>query len=106
MQQIKPAREHWELPIWRLWGQFPQFVNRAMVDQLRGHADLYVECVSSRGSPQRIMDSTGNFYWDKYYPSAEMHEDAASLLLPAYRSLLDREIQAIRHPPIDSLARE
>jgi hypothetical protein len=80
--------ERWELPIWRVWGHFPQFVNRAMVDQIRGHADVYVECVSSRGSPHPIVDSNGNPALNRYYPAPEMHEDAARLLLPACRELL------------------
>jgi hypothetical protein len=82
--------ERWELPIWRLWGQFPQFVNRAMVEQLRNRVDLYIECVSSRGSPQPIVDGSGNPAFNRYYPSPEMHQDAADLLLPACRALLDR----------------
>jgi hypothetical protein len=92
--------ERWELPIWRLWGQFPQFVNRAMVDQVRGHADAYVECISSRGSPLQIIDSNGNPVLNRYYPAPEMHEDAAGLLLPACRELLThsfgRESQRFR----------
>ena len=63
-------------------------VNRAMVEQIRGHADVYVQCVSSRGSPHPIVDSNGNPALNRYYPAPEMHEDAARLLLPACRELL------------------
>ncbi len=96
--------ERWELPLARFYGAFPQFVNRAMVEQLRGRAHAYVECVSSRGSPQRIVDRQGNpssfrvplsgqegfveKTMNAYYPSPEMHEDAARLLLPACRQFL------------------
>jgi hypothetical protein len=80
---------HWKLPLQKLWGRFPQFVNRAMVDQLRSHADAYVECSSRRGFPQSVVDTDGNASLNHYYPSVEMHEDAARLLLPASRSLLD-----------------
>jgi hypothetical protein len=80
--------ETWELPIWRLWGRFPQFVNQAMAAQLRGHADVYLECTTSRGSPQPIVDSSGRPASNSYYPAPEMHEDAANVLLPACREIL------------------
>jgi hypothetical protein len=92
----------------RLWAEFPQLVNRPMMDQLEGFCDVYVECVSRRGLPQtipatewaelrnlrsrvdlpplgpRVMKTE-----NRYYPSPEMHEDAAEMLLPACRKLLD-----------------
>jgi hypothetical protein len=97
-------REQWRLPIHRLFGDFPQLVNREMVDQLRSHSDRYVECVSRRGLPQPLPGpilsgapgtpplppgaeaKTEN----RYYPSPEMHEEAAALLIPEVRALLDR----------------
>ena len=97
--------EHMGLPLWRFWGDFPHLVNRPMVEQLRSHADIYVECVSQRGLPQPLFDRSGNptsfkpFYpppgvvtktENNYYPSPEMHEDAAALLIPACRQLLNR----------------
>lgn len=88
-----------------LFGMFPQFVNRPMVDSLRGNADAYVECVSNRGIPQPIVDR--GFYpvtfegaplppsppervvtMNTYYPSPEMHEDAAAMLIPVCREIL------------------
>lgn len=98
--------EHMGLPLWRFWGDFPHFVNRTMVEQLRSHADVYVECISRRGLPQPLFDRGGSptsfkpFYPvpgvdtktnNTYYPSPEMHEDAAALLIPACRELLDRD---------------
>jgi len=96
--------ESWKLPTWRLWGEFPQFVNREMVDRLRSYSDRYVECVSRRGTPQPLFDLAGNRTTfksfalpgvegvvkteNRYYPSPEMHEDAAELLIPACRELL------------------
>jgi Domain of unknown function (DUF6473) len=97
--------ELWQLPIERLWGEFPHFVNQDMVERLRGHSDAYVECVSRRGLPQPIHDRDGNptsfgnplpgqsavlNTVNRYYPSPEMHEEAASLLLPVCRELLSR----------------
>jgi hypothetical protein len=104
-------QEHLELPVRRLLGDFPQLLNRAMVEQLRNRADIYVECVSSRGLPQPIFDRSGNPTSFKgfspspsqvimktenwYYPSPEMHEDAAALLIPACHELLNRGISSV-----------
>ena len=99
-------QERWESTIWKLWGEFPHLVNREMVDRIRGYADRYVECVSRRGWPQKLFDRNGNptsfkpFFpapgevartENRYYPSPEMHEDAAALLVPACREILRRE---------------
>jgi hypothetical protein len=96
--------EYLELPLGRLWGEFPHFVNQAMVDEMRSRADIYVECVSRRGLPQPIFDRIGNptsfkgfslspsevvmMTRNRYYPSPEMHEDAAQMLLPVCRKIL------------------
>jgi Domain of unknown function (DUF6473) len=97
--------EHLALPIWRLWGEFPHLVNRAMLEPLRNRADIYVECISQRGLPQRLFDRSGKptsfrpFYpspgvvmktENTYYPSPEMHEDATTLLIPACSKLCNR----------------
>jgi len=99
-------QEHWELPIGRLWGNYPQLVNREMLNRLQSHADIYVECVSRQGLPQPLFDRSGvptSFQSfselsseiatrneNRYYPSPEMHENAAALLIPACRELLNR----------------
>lgn len=91
-----------------VFGEFPQLVNREMMDHLKTDCEGYVECVTSRGSPQRLisrftgqpvsikhsdarpdLDSTPNYY-NAYYPSSEMHEDAAAALAPVCRELMDR----------------
>ena len=72
-----------------------------MVDELRRHCDRYVECVGKRGLPQILLDRfTGERVtitdpwtsqpWNEnwYYPSPEMHEDAANALEPTCRELL------------------
>lgn len=82
-------------------GVFPQFVNRAMLDEVVGFADQYVEVVTSRGMPHLLLDkATGQpievFLGDAkvrqsvntYYPSPEMHEDAFARLLPALPSVI------------------
>ena len=75
-----------------LFGEFPQLVNSYMINQLRKYYDEYVECVSRRGlphilinrftgKPTTIKDPWGGT-WSKnwYYPSPEMHADAANAL--------------------------
>jgi hypothetical protein len=84
-----------------LFGEFPQLVNAEMVDAIKPHADAYVECVSSRGMPQPLRsrftgqpvsvdytrqgESSNVDAYNSYYPSPEMHMDAAEALLPASR---------------------
>lgn len=85
-----------------LFGEFPHLVNDDMVARLRPRCEAYVECVTQRGSPQPLRsrftgapvtvdpaldraDLGGHAPWthNEYYPSPEMHEDAAAALLPA-----------------------
>jgi Domain of unknown function (DUF6473) len=90
-----------------LFAEFPHMVNDAMVGEVRGRCEAYVECVTQRGSPQPLRsritgapvtvdpaldrpDLGGGAPWthNEYYPSPEMHEDAAVSLLPACERLL------------------
>jgi LPS sulfotransferase NodH len=91
-----------------LMGAYPQLVNRAMVDAIRPFASDYVECVTSRGLPQRLwvadeaVEGTrrhpdGALY-NHYYPSPEMHEDAFAALLPVCR----RVLQSVVAPTVDT----
>ena len=92
-----------------LFGEFPQLVNQVMVDLVRSRCDDYVECISARGSPQRLYsrftgrpvtvdpaddrpDLAVGRAWthNRYYPSAEMHEDAADALEPTCRRALEQ----------------
>lgn len=84
-------------------GEFPQLVNREMIETLRRDAGLYAEAVTRRGSPQPLVSrftgqpatvtpaadrpDLGAVTWhaNAYYPSPEMHEDAAAALLAALR---------------------
>jgi hypothetical protein len=81
-----------------LFGAYPQLVDADMIAQVQGSCDHYVACTSKRGLPQVLIDRfTGeravisdewtsepwNENW--YYPSPEMHEDAADALEPACR---------------------
>jgi hypothetical protein len=92
-------KEKYELPIWNIWGAFPQFVNRQMVEEMSKHSDDYVECVTGKGLPQPLFDKMGKpatisygytilqpetvtETHNRYYPSPEMHQEAARLLAP------------------------
>jgi hypothetical protein len=77
-----------------LFAKYPQLVNRSMVDQIRELSDEYVECISERGLPQPLVsrftgepasvDFAGEKHrFNSYYPSPQMHEDAADALLEA-----------------------
>lgn len=93
-------------------GPYPQFVDEAMLERLRPLADRYVECVSSRGMPSQLVDrATGEpvpVFADRqapalntYYPSPEMHEDAAALAAPQLLELLaSRQPQRAAEPAL------
>ena len=83
----------------KLFGIFPHFVNREMLERIRPLCDDYVESISDRGSPQPLVSrftgqpctinlsddraGFGDIVWthNPYYPSPEMHDDAATRLL-------------------------
>lgn len=71
-------------------GEFPHFVDQEVINELKPHADYYVECVTERGFPHTLpmeivvaspIGKPRIIEQDNYYPSPEMHEDAASELL-------------------------
>jgi uncharacterized protein DUF6473 len=76
----------------RLFGKFPHLVNRTMVEQVRPVSDEYVECISARGLPQRLVSrfTAEPVRNNRYYPSPEMHADAADALVAATRKYADR----------------
>lgn len=83
----------------RLLGEFPHLINKKMIDQLKSPTVEYVECVTSRGSPQPLIsrftglpthvdtrmdrEDLGGDVWREnlYYPSPEMHQDASTAIL-------------------------
>ena len=91
-----------------LFGDFPHLVNEEMVDTVRAACDAYVECVSIRGRPQQLRSRfTGkptcvvvpggtDMTENSYYPTPEMHQDAAALLGPICRGLLDRRLEQLK----------
>jgi hypothetical protein len=81
-----------------LFGEFPQLVDEVTFRSLSEDCDCTVSCVSRRGLPQRLTDRhTGETVtvWDpwtaapwesnRYYPSPQMHVDAADALEPECR---------------------
>ncbi len=81
-----------------LFGKYPQLVNAQMVRKIKKNSDEYVECISTRGIPQLhisrftheptfintfqsrpdLIKSYGQQHrFNNYYPSPEMHVDAA-----------------------------
>lgn len=83
----------------QLFGEFPHMVTPQMLDALKPHVATYVEATTSRGSPQALYSrftgkpTTVNPANDRpdltvepwsenlYYPSPEMHADAADALV-------------------------
>ncbi len=89
--------------VFAFFGQFPQLVDPSWLGPLVPLADGCVEVVSSRGMPQPLVSRfTGEpasiqmradlggkrKTVNNYYPSPEMHEDAATALVPVCRRLL------------------
>lgn len=86
-----------------MFGAFPQLVDAPMLEEIRASADVYVEVVSARGRPQRLISRftgrpvsiTGrsdlgsrHLEYNTYYPTPEMHADASASLIAACRSLM------------------
>jgi hypothetical protein len=83
-----------------LFGDFPQLVNSRMMTELGRCCDRYVVCISRRGLPHLLIDRitgeriavrddwSGVWRENTYYPSPEMHVDAADALEPACQSLM------------------
>lgn len=76
---------------------YPQFVDRDMLDAVAPLADQVVYCVSSRGYPHSLLKDGQTVLQtpfgmpvreNLYYPSPEMHADAAKALIDPVRSLL------------------
>ncbi|MDX1419905.1 MAG: DUF6473 family protein [Rubricoccaceae bacterium] len=99
-----------------VFGRFPHLVNARMVRRVRPLADRYVACVSRRGLPQPLVSRftgesvtidlatdrkpgaraplyAGVWEANRYYPSPQMHEDAAEALAAPCRDLVRRPAQ-------------
>lgn len=89
--------------VYAFFGEFPQLVTDEWLEPIVPFADYYVECVTERGTPQRLINRfTGKptsiqmradlggrqKKYNDYYPSPQMHTDAANVLEPVCRGLL------------------
>ena len=81
--------------VFSLFGEFPQLVTDGMVETIKPWAQEFVECITCKGSPQPLFSrftgqrvsvsdrpDLGSARQDtnSYYPSPEMHADAADAL--------------------------
>lgn len=88
-----------------LFGDFPHMVNAKMLAAIQPYANDYVQCVTRRGSPQPLYsrftgepvvidcsldrpDLDHRYTHNRYYPSPQMHEDAAHALESRCREIL------------------
>jgi hypothetical protein len=77
----------------------PQLVNRRMLNELTAYADAFVECVSASGIPQKLWESEQSIAGatsragvleNTFYPSPEMHLEAADALEKTCRQMTGR----------------
>ena len=80
-------------------GEFPHLVNERVVAEIAARCEAYVECISSEGLPQKLWRSShpidgaalrGEMLVNRYYPSPQMHAEAADRLEAPCRVLLGR----------------
>ena len=86
--------------VYQLLGKYPQLINLETLENIKNYSDEYVECVSNRGMPQKLI---GRFTgmpviapyakrkdsYNQYYPSPEMHIDAANMLEPICQKYIE-----------------
>ncbi|MEM8540461.1 MAG: DUF6473 family protein [Pseudomonadota bacterium] len=70
-----------------LFGYFPHWIDRSMIEEMQNHCDAYVETVSNEGWPQQLWQAgesidggqlQDGYLYNYYYPSPEMHRQAAA----------------------------
>lgn len=102
----EPEYEEKYSSVSHLFNEFPQLVNQYMIEQVESYSDEYIECITSSGSPQPLFsrftgepatvnpandrqDLAGKVWTHNfYYPSPQMHRDAAQLLMPVCQKYL------------------
>lgn len=91
--------ESTDRPAGGFFGAFPQLVNAVTYNTLASKVQDHASCISARGLPQPLRHKvTGELVdlgiaprypgHNNYYPSPEMHEDAAAVLIPKVREML------------------
>jgi len=83
---------------------FPQMINERVMTELRPHCENNIEIVSRRGVPQKLFNRFDGKIFEianvpeerktinNYYPTPEMHQDAADGLRPVLEQLICRGI--------------
>ena len=61
----------------KLSGEFPHFVNKEMIDNIKRLSDIYIECQSKSGMPHIVTENVTNYY----YPSPQLHKIASDMLI-------------------------
>jgi len=104
------TRQPGKLPDTMINSPSPQLVKSWMIKKLAEFCEAYVSCVTKKGLPQRLYDKDGNpsavdrSLWDfdqppmtqnNYYPSPEMHQEAAEKLMPTCKKMLVKTAPAI-----------
>jgi len=87
-----------------IWDKFPHLVDDDTIKKIRAQSNVvYAKCISKRGIPYILRDKTGQEkpLWNPvrnefqlnhaYYPSPEMHEDAANVLESICRKTLKKQ---------------
>ena len=95
LSKRRPAyRETYDAGLQAVLGDFPQLVNERMVAEIAAHCDEYVECASTSGVPHKLWRADkpiegahlrGERLVNLYYPSPEMHAEAAAGLATPVR---------------------
>lgn len=71
-------------------GIFPHLVNKEMIEKIKPYSDFYVECATNVGMPQILVDFQGKVVGkNDYYPSPQMHQQAAEVLYPVCKNILE-----------------
>ncbi|MEA5400866.1 hypothetical protein VB734_12530 [Synechococcus sp. BA-124 BA4] len=61
-----------------------------MLEMIRPFADAFVACSGQEGMPQPLVNSKGVIVdYNRYYPSPEMHQQAAEKLVPTCKAMLE-----------------
>lgn len=74
----------------KILGAFPHLVDEELLRAIRQHAAFFAMSVSERGLPC-VVGNSGTKE-NNYYPSREMHDDAAAVLTPLIGGLLSGQV--------------
>lgn len=84
--------------------KYPQFVDREMLEAVAPLADAVIKCVTARGYPHSLLKDGETVLQtpfgmpvteNRYYPTPEMHADAAKALAQPVRDLLKSDVTPV-----------